>query len=158
MADEYTLFKDFLGKHQLKLTPQRKAVLEAVFATHRHFDAEELVQILRHMGKKISRATVYRTLDLLVKGGLVHAMELGDSRKVYEHVVGHRHHDHLICTECGRTIEFGDGFIEMLQEKVCDRLNFQAQTHSLRIFGRCENCRGSARRRERAGELRSRGS
>jgi Fur family ferric uptake transcriptional regulator len=141
MADEYTLFKNFLSEKQLKLTPQRKAVLEAVFATHRHFDAEELVQILRQMGKRISRATVYRTLDLLVKGGLVHAMELGDSRKVYEHIVGHRHHDHLICTECGRTIEFGDGFIELLQEKVCDRLNFQAQTHSLRIFGRCENCR-----------------
>lgn len=141
MTDEYTLFKDFLSQNRLKLTPQRKAVLEAVFATHRHFDAEELVQIIRQRGERISRATVYRTLDLLVKGGLVHAMELGDSRKVYEHVVGHTHHDHLICTECGRTIEFGDGLIEMLQEKVCDRLNFQAQTHSLRIFGRCENCR-----------------
>lgn len=141
MTDEYALFKDFLSENQLKLTPQRRAVLEAVFATHRHFDAEELVQILKQMGKRISRATVYRTLDLLVKSGLVHAMELGESRKVYEHIVGHRHHDHLICTECGRTIEFGDGFIELLQEKVCDRLNFQAQKHSLRIFGRCENCR-----------------
>ena len=101
MADEYTLFKDFLSENQLKLTPERRAVLEAVFATHRHFDAEELVQILRQMGKRISRATVYRTLDLLVRGGLVHAMELGDSRKVYEHIVGHRHHDrsHRPCAE-----------------------------------------------------------
>lgn len=141
MTDEYELFKNFLLKRNLKFTPQRRAILEAVFATHRHFDADELVQILKQRGKKISRASVYRTLDLLVKSALVHGLELGDSKKAYEHVAGHKHHDHLICVECGRTIEFDDGFIEMLQEKVCDRLHFQAEHHSLRIFGKCERCR-----------------
>jgi len=124
----------------LKFTPQRKAIFDAVFATHHHFNADELVLILRERGKDISRASVYRTLDLMVKGGLVHALELGDSKKAYEHVVGHKHHDHLICLECGQTIEFDDSFIEMLQERVCDRLKFRAQHHSLRIFGRCEKC------------------
>jgi Fur family ferric uptake transcriptional regulator len=140
MRDEYRLFSEFLARDDLKFTPQRKEILEAVFEIHSHIDADQLVEILKRKGKRISRATVYRTLDLMVKTGLVHAMELGESRKVYEHVVGHKHHDHLICVECGRTIEFDDSFIELLQQKVCDSLNFQAEHHSLRIFGRCENC------------------
>ena len=141
MESEYKLFEKFLGENDLKATPQRRAVLEAVFATHSHFDADELVDILKRKDKRISRATVYRALELLVKGGFVHAMNLGESRKVYEHVIGHRHHDHMICTKCGVTIEFDDGLIELLQEKVCSRLNFEAVSHSLRIFGRCEGCR-----------------
>jgi Fur family ferric uptake transcriptional regulator len=141
MIDEKRLFGQFLIDNGLKFTPQRQAVLEAVFGTHRHFDADEMVEILKKSHRNISRATVYRTLDLLVKGGFVHAMELGESKKVYEHIVGHRHHDHLVCTGCGKTIEFDEDLIESLQEKVCDRLNFQAQTHSLRIFGLCERCR-----------------
>jgi len=141
MFDEYRLFKKFLADNNLKVTPQRRAVFEAVIATHRHFDADELFDTLRQKDKKISRATVYRVLELLVKGGFVHAMELGKTRMIYEHVVGHKHHDHLICTKCGRTFEFGDGLIELLQQKICDDLNFNAESHSLRIFGRCENCR-----------------
>jgi len=141
MSSEHNTFKNFLAKQRLKFTPQRKVVLETVFAIHRHFDAEDLVEILRREDKRISRATVYRTLDLLVKCGLVRAMELGEARKTYEHILGHKHHDHLICTGCGRTIEFDDGLIESLQQKVCDHLNFKAQTHSLRIFGVCEHCR-----------------
>ncbi len=141
MTSELKAFEKFLGKQYLKFTPQRKAIFDAVFATHQHFDADELVLILKEHGKNISRASVYRTLDLLVKSGLVHTLELGNSKKAYEHVAGHKHHDHLICLECGQTIEFDDSFIEMLQEKVCDRLNFQAQRHSLRIFGKCEKCR-----------------
>ena len=141
MASEQENFEGFLAKHGLKFTRQRRAVLETVFDIHRHFDAEDLVEILRHRDRRISRATVYRTLDLLVKCGLVRAMELGEARKMYEHILGHKHHDHLICTECGRTIEFDDGLIESLQEKVCDKLHFKAQTHCLRIFGVCDRCR-----------------
>ena len=140
MEAELKLFEKFLGENELKSTPQRRAVLEAVFTTHRHFDADELVDILRHKDKRISRATVYRVLDLLVKGGFVQSMDFGESRKMYEHVVGHKHHDHLICKKCGRAIEFDDGLIESLQKKVCDKLNFEADSHSLRIFGRCKDC------------------
>lgn len=141
MKNEFKLFEEFLGENSLKLTPQRRAVLEAVFATHQHFDADELVDILKKRKKRISRATVYRALELLVSGGFVHAMELGESRKKYEHIIGHAHHDHMICTTCGRTLEFGDGMIEMLQQKVCDDLKFKAESHSLRIFGLCESCK-----------------
>ena len=140
MKSELDLFKTFLKENQFKCTPERETILKTVFATHRHFDADELVDLLRRKHKKISRATVYRTLDLMAKAGLVQGMELGKSRKMYEHTLGHKHHDHLICEECGRTIEFDDGVIELLQQKVCERLNFQARGHNLRIFGRCERC------------------
>lgn len=140
MADEYELFKNYLSNNDLKLTLQRRAVLKAVFAAHHHFDAEELADGFRYSDEKISRATVYRTLDLLVKAGLIHSMELGESRKIYEHIFGHKHHDHLVCTLCGRTIEFDNDFIESLQEEICENLNFRAQTHSLRIFGVCGEC------------------
>lgn len=140
MAHEHTMFSTFLAENGMKLTAQRRAVLEAVLETHRHFDAEEMVDIIKRRDRKISRATVYRTLDLLVRGGFVRAMELGDSKKVYEHIIGHRHHDHLICTECGRTIEFDEDLIESLQQQVCDRLNFKPQRHSLGIFGVCDRC------------------
>ncbi len=140
METEYAQFTEFLAENGLKLTSQRRAVLDAVFETHRHFDADEMVDIIKQRDKKISRATVYRTLDLLVKGGFVRAMELGESKKVYEHIIGHKHHDHLICTACGRAIEFDEDLIESLQQQVCDRLNFKPQRHSLRIFGVCDRC------------------
>ena len=141
MREEIQLFEHYLANNNLKATPQRRAVLEAILETHRHFDADELVDILRKKEKDVSRATVYRVLELLVNGGFVHAMDLGESRKMYEHIVGHTHHDHLICTQCGRTFEFGNGMIELLQQRVCDDLNFRAHSHSLRIFGHCEDCR-----------------
>lgn len=141
MAEVHQLFNDFLEQNELKCTPQRRVILDAIFNIHRHFDADELVDILKQQDERISRATVYRTLDLLVKGGFVRAMDLGDSRKVYEHIVGHKHHDHLICTECGNTIEFDDNMIESLQDRVCELLNFEAHSHSLRIFGRCDKCK-----------------
>ncbi len=140
MNGELASFKEFLKENQLKYTPERETILKTVFDTHRHFDADELVDILKRKRKRISRATVYRTLDLMVKAGLVQGMELGESRKMYEHTLGHKHHDHMICEKCGRAIEFDDGVIELLQQKVCERLNFQARGHSLRIFGLCDRC------------------
>jgi Fur family ferric uptake transcriptional regulator len=140
MKHEVASFKKFLKENRLKCTPERETILATVFAIHGHFDADELVDILKRERKRISRATVYRTLDLMVKAGLVQGMELGESRKMYEHTLGHKHHDHLICEECGRTIEFDDGVIELLQQKVCEQLNFQARGHSLRIFGCCDRC------------------
>lgn len=140
MTREFDGFRKFLEENNLKVTPQRRTILEAVFATHRHFDADDLFDILKQRDKRISRATVYRVLDLLVRGGFVKAMELGKSKKVYEHVLGHEHHDHMVCIACGKTIEFGDGLIEVLQQKVCNGLNFKAESHSLRIFGRCVEC------------------
>lgn len=138
--DPRAIFHEFLAKTGARWTPEREAILEAVFAIHRHFGADELYDWLRERDHRVSRATIYRTLDLLVKSGLVSDLDLGDGRTSFEHVFGHEHHDHLICTTCGRTIEFEEGDIEQLQQAVCRRMGFRAERHSLRIFGTCKNC------------------
>jgi len=135
-------FQRFLAKRNLKMTAARRSVLDAVFATHDHFDADQLMFILRNRGSRVSKATVYRTLSLLVESGLVREMRLTERRHVFEHVFGHSHHDHLVCSQCGRIIEFADEHIENLQKRVCDRMKFEPTHHSLKIYGLCSQCRG----------------
>ena len=82
-------------------------IFEKAFETHEHFSAEKLYEWLRQEdGPKVSRATVYRTLDMLERGGFIESLDVGRGELVYEHVLGHKHHDHLVCTECGRIEEF----------------------------------------------------
>ena len=138
--DPRAVFRTYLAKAGLRWTPEREAILEAVFSIHRHFGADNLYDWLRERDHRISRATIYRTLDLLVKSGLVADLDLGDGHTSFEHVYGHEHHDHLICTRCGRAAEFEESGIEQLQQAVCRRLGFKPDRHSLRIFGTCKRC------------------
>ena len=129
-----------LKEKGLKLTPQRTAILDAVYATHDHFDADELYLGLRADGQRISKATVYRTLDLLTAAGLIREVDLDKGHRAYEHVLGHGHHDHLLCTSCGKVIEFDDAEIEDHQNRVCSEFGFRPESHSLRIRGICADC------------------
>lgn len=138
-------FERFLRSRSLKWTPQRRRVFERAFATHEHFSAEQLYGWLgAESGPKVSRATVYRTLALLLEGRFVEALDTGRGELVYEHVVGHPHHDHMVCLECGRIEEFHDERIEELQLEACARKGFQLVSHDLMLKG---YCRGCARRR-----------
>jgi len=142
-------FEAFLQRRSLKLTTQRARIFERAFATHEHFAAEKLFTWLREEdGPAVSRATVYRTLGLLVEGGFLESLDTGQGELVYEHVLGHRHHDHLVCVDCGRIEEFFDERIERLQEEVCERKGFQLLHHDLRLFGTCPSC---TRRRNAGG-------
>ena len=134
------IFINFLKDKNLNVTESREQVLQAVFSTHDHFDAEELLFLFKKQKIAVSRATIYRTLDLLVECQLVKKLSLGDSCSRYEHVFGHEHHDHLICTQCGKIIEFYNDQIEALQRKICDENDFIEVEHSLRIFGLCKDC------------------
>ena len=87
---------------------------------------------------KISRATVYRTLELLVKSGMVRRVHLGEDHYHYEHVRGDSHHDHLICTTCGGVIEFHDEELEQRQREICERRKFTPTFHNLQILGVCD--------------------
>jgi len=140
-----TRFRMFLAKRGLKMTGARRAVLDVVFSTHDHFDADSLLLMLRNRKSRVSKATVYRTLSLLVESGLVREMTLNERGHVYEHVFGHGHHDHMVCAECARVIEFKDDQIEHLQRRVCDYMSFTPTHHSLKIFGLCSQCRGGSR-------------
>ena len=133
-------FRKYLASEELKLTPQREAILDAIFATHGHFDADALFFDLRKNGKRISKATVYRTLELLTAAGMIREVDIGKGHRAFEHVFGRSHHDHLICTVCGKVVEFDDPLIGELQDRVCRRFSFQPESHSLRIRGRCSSC------------------
>jgi Fur family ferric uptake transcriptional regulator len=138
---EIDRFGDFLQTQGLKLTSERTALVREIFATHYHFEADELLFKMKEKAVKISRATVYRTLELLVKSGMVRRVHLGEDHYHYEHVRGDSHHDHLICTTCGAVIEFHDEELERRQREICDRKKFTPTFHNLQILGVCDACR-----------------
>ena len=138
---EINRFQDFLARQGQKLTSERTALLKEIFSTHYHFEADELLFKMKEKGAKISRATVYRTLELLVKSGMVRRVHLGEDHYHYEHVSGNSHHDHLICTVCGGVIEFHDETLEQRQREICERKKFTPTFHNLQILGVCDSCR-----------------
>lgn len=140
MLSEEDKFKEFLASKKLKFTPERQAILDRIFANHKHFEADELLFDLRNNDLKISKATIYRTLSLLVKSGLLREVIFGERHAHYEHVYGHEHHDHLVCNACGKIIEFVEHRIEKLQDEVCKRKRFKPESHRLQIQGLCEDC------------------
>ena len=134
-------FERFLKTRGLKLTPQRRRIFERVFATHEHFSAERLFGWMRaEEGSGVSRATVYRTLSLLVEGGFLETLDTGRGQLLYEHILGHRHHDLLVCIDCGKLEEFSDERIETYQRQAAARKGFQLHYHDLRLFGTCASC------------------
>ncbi len=134
-------FQQFLGGQGLKLTNERKALVREIFGIHYHFEADELLFKMKEKHVKISRATIYRTLELLVKSGMVRRVHLGEDHYHYEHVTGNSHHDHLICTTCGSVIEFHDPVLEARQREICEKKKFLPTFHNLQILGICDACR-----------------
>lgn len=139
---EQKLFRNFLGEKRLKLTKERLAVLNEVFSFHGHFGPEQLYFRIRDSGSKASRASVYRTLNLLVESGLVEKITRTDRGNVYEHTYGHSHHDHLICTLCGEITEFFSEDLERIQNEICGKNLFRGVSHILEIRGVCGKCKG----------------
>jgi len=140
-------FETFLKGRALKFTTQRERIFDRAFQTHEHFTAETLYRWLEsEEGPAVSRATVYRTLSLLVEGRFLESLDTGQGELYYEHVLGHRHHDHLVCLGCGRIDEFYDERIEALQREAALKKGFQMVDHNLRLLGYCKAC--SKRRAE----------
>lgn len=138
-------FERFLRTRSLRLTSQRRRIFERAFGTHEHFSAERLYEWMRsEPGPRVSRATVYRTIGLLMEGQFIEALDRGRGDVVYEHVLGHAHHDHMVCLDCGKIEEFHDDRIEKLQIEACRKKGFQLVRHDLRMHGYCRAC---ARRR-----------
>lgn len=133
-------FEAYLKKCKLRLTPQRSLIFERAFATHDHFTAEMFLGWMKADGEDVSRATLYRTLSVLVEGGFLELLDAGTGESWYEHVLGHSHHDHLICIDCGKIEEFRDERIEELQIQVAKARGFELTSHDLRLLGRCPKC------------------
>ena len=135
--------KKALKKEGLRYTRQRQAVWDELCTSDDHRDAETIYFSLRKSGLNVSRATVYRTIDVLVKNNMVRKLELGDGRARYEHKINSTHHDHLICVHCGRIEEFMDEEIEKLQEKIVAKLDFKLIRHIHQLFVICNDCKDS---------------
>lgn len=127
-------------------TKQRRIVAEVLFS-HRHFNVEELHRAVHDRDPSIGYATVYRTVKLLERVGLVHAGQFGDGTARYEVSDGDAdHHDHLICTRCGLIVEFEIEAIEDLQRQVAKLHGFVLNSHRLDMFGLCPACQKLERR------------
>ncbi|KPJ56291.1 MAG: Fur family transcriptional regulator [Deltaproteobacteria bacterium DG_8] len=136
------IFTDYLGQKHLKYTQERKVILKEIFSIHNHFEADELYLRLRQKSNsKISRATVYRTLPLLEESGLIRRVIFIDKHTHYEQVYGHKHHEHLICIECGKIIDFYRKSLEDALEDVARENEFESVAHKLEITGYCKNCK-----------------
>lgn len=135
------IFKETLHKEGLRYTKQRQEIWNELRSSDEHRDAEEIFFALRKRGLKISRATVYRTIDVLVKNNLIDKLDIGDGRARFEYNDKYLHHDHLICTGCGKIIEFNNNEIEELQNKIANQHNFKLLHHSHQLFGICKDCK-----------------
>ena len=140
MLDEFDLFKDFLRQQKLRWTPQRKMILQSFLSFDGHVDIESLHKRIREQDPSIGIATLYRTRKLLVDCDVVEAHSFHDGKKSYERKFHVRHHDHLICTRCGKTIEFEHPLIEKYQVEICEEYGFTLKSHKMELMGTCEDC------------------
>ena len=127
-------FKKILQKEGLRFTKQRQGVWDEIRSSHEHRDAEDIYMCIRKNGVNVSRATVYRTIDVLVKNRLVRKMDLGDGRNRYEPRLDEGHHDHMICVETGDIIEFFNEDLEELQEKIANEHGYTIVRHVHQLF------------------------
>jgi Fur family ferric uptake transcriptional regulator len=145
-------FLDFLSRKKLRVTAQRKAIIDTAFGTQQHFTADELLAWSRRRDKSVSRATVYRTLPLLTESGLVREMDFGKDRKVYDpNYAEHPNHNHIICQDCEKIVEFDSEKIEKLENEISQRLGFSVKAHRLQITATCEELKRLGACRKKAG-------
>ena len=132
-------FMEFLDQKNLRLTSQRQAIIDSVFSTEEHFTAEQLLEWSRRRDRSVSRATVYRTLPLLTESGLVREMDFGKDHKFYDpNYAEHPNHNHIICQDCDKIVEFESDKIAKLEDEISHRLGFQLKAQRLQITGTCE--------------------
>ena len=125
-----------LRKEGLRYTVQRQAVWDEIKKSNEHRDAEDIYLQLKSKNNNVSRATVYRTIDVLVKNQLVRKMDLGDGRNLFEPRLDDEHHDHMICLDTGKIIEFYDEDLENLQDKIAEKHGYKIVRHVHQLFVR----------------------
>ncbi len=135
-----SLFRAALQAHHLPVTQQREAVAQVLFESTRHLSADEITDRLRADGEHVGKATVYRTLGLLVRVGLATEHDFDEGFKRYQPRVGPAHHDHLICTSCGAVVEFHRDELDRMQAEVAKQLGFHVLTRQLKLYGLCARC------------------
>ena len=144
LAPFVRLFARYLREQGLPVTQQREAVAEVVFSSDDHLSVDEIEQELREAGERIGKATIYRTLDLLVKSKLVEEHDFGEGFKRYEHRLSRQPvHEHLICQECNKVVEFRSEEMRAVEERVAAEHGFYLTRHKLEIYGICRECQAA---------------
>jgi Fur family ferric uptake transcriptional regulator len=133
------IFRNFLKSGKNRITPERFEVLDAALDFEGHFGADDLYIVMKNLNSRVSRATVYKTLELLVQCDLLTKRHFGENLTRYESGFKRQVHDHLICMDCGRIVEFSDARVKKLPEKISDELEFNFESYSFNIFARCRD-------------------
>jgi len=138
------LFRSYLHQQRLPVTHQREAIAMSLFESERHLSVDDLADILRGRGEHVGKATIYRTLNLLVQAELARELDFGEGFKRYEHQAGEARHDHLVCTGCSKVIRFSRVALDELQEQIATEYGFGVQSRRLKIYGLCKECQSEA--------------
>ncbi len=133
------IFRNFLKSEKNRITPERFEVLDAALDYEGHFGADDLYIVMKNANSRVSRATVYKTLELLDQCQLISKRHFGENLTRYENSFKKQVHDHLICVDCGRIVEFSDPDVKKLPEKISDRLGYNFESYSFNIFARCKD-------------------
>jgi len=137
---------EFIRRKRLRRTSQRETIVKAAFSKDDHFTAEELFDRVRKTDADTSRATVYRTLSLLVEADLLREIDLGDNQTTYDpNFLDKPSHNHLVCIDCGRVVEFEDAHIDLMNDCITRRLGFKPVRQSIKIEANCEQLRLNGR-------------
>ncbi|HHW98991.1 MAG TPA: transcriptional repressor [Firmicutes bacterium] len=140
MQKMVTDIRALLKEKNLRLTPQREAVLRILLDCQEHLTAEDIYDRTRAEYPEIGLATIYRALELFEELGLVSKLDFGDGGRRYESALDKDHH-HLICMDCGQIAEFNEDLLDELQETIARESGFRILNHSLRFFGYCSKCK-----------------
>ena len=128
------LLVEALKKEGLRFTEQRKFIWDEITSSNDHREAEDIFLSLRKKNINVSRATVYRTIDVLVKNNLVRKLDIGDAPSKYENKIDSHHHDHMICLETGDIIEFYNEELENLQDEIAKKYGYKVVRHVHQLF------------------------
>ena len=138
--DLHEAFRAYLKNRRIKRTTAREKTLDAVLSITDHFEAEQVLYLLREQGETVSKATVYRTLPLLVDCGILKQVRFDMKRAHYEHAFGEDPHDHMVCRRCGRIVEFSSDEVIELRSRLARRHHFHVISHRLQLSGLCWEC------------------
>lgn len=142
MEEHEIIFENYLKNQGLLLTSQRKLIMDCVFNIHEHFDAESLMKKIQVMDKDVSRATVYRTIPLLINAGLIKQSEKIEDKECYEHILGHPRHLHIICNICHKILEVDESNeLSQLFSFIAQENEVDMQDYKLTIKGICNECK-----------------